>query len=300
MEIYLTEEIFSRLLSSLSFQLSKDYAKDYPILVGVGISGIEMVGRMPSIIGKQEIQTYVCDVKRRGWEINEITNFPEVRGKHLLLCYARVDTGRTLMKLAEHALKNGAADVKTMSIAVRIGAECYPNYYSFMLRNEDNLLLLLDGYPPDLMKPYPPVHYTPLLLRNIQETDRGINWLVCGVAELDEVTVEDFLNDAKDSRIKCRVFVLEGDHKIVGLAQVFLYQDSIYLACLMVDKGHQGKGYGSKLVSFLVDWCRSNGLSSIELCSLVQRVKFYESLGFEKLRDQEFEKDCVMMKRALY
>lgn len=259
-----------------------------------------MVGRLPSILGRKDVQTYVCDVQRRGKEIQKITNFPDVKGKRLLLCYVRVDTGRTLARLTEHALNKGATDVMTMSIAVRVGAECFPNYYSFMLRNEDNLFLLLDGYPPDLLRPYPPVHSTPLLLRRIQETDRNIGWLNCGTPELDKIGVEEFLKDARNYQDKCVVFVLQERDKIVGLAQIFQYRDSIYLSCLMIDKPVQGKGYGSKIMSFLIDWCRFNGLRYIELCSLVERVRFYQSLGFEKLSLPESDKDCVMMRRELY
>ena len=64
MDFYLTEETFSRLLSSLSFELKKDYGSELPVLVGVGISGIEIVGRLPEILGDQKIETAVCDVKR--------------------------------------------------------------------------------------------------------------------------------------------------------------------------------------------------------------------------------------------
>jgi GNAT superfamily N-acetyltransferase/hypoxanthine-guanine phosphoribosyltransferase len=300
LEIYLTEEIFSRLLASLSSQLAKDYAKKYPVLIGVGISGIEMVGRMPSILGRSEIETRVCDVERVRNEIKKITNFPDVAGKRVLLCYVRVDTGRTLIRLTEHALKNGATDVKTMSIAARAAAECFPNYYCFMLKSEDNLFLLLDGYPPDLLRPYPPVRSTPLLLRRLRESDAKVGWLKCGTPELDMLSVEDFLRDARDDKVKCNVFVLEERDKVVGLAQAFQIKEVIYLACVMIDKEFQGKKLGSKLISFLIDWGRFNGFSHIELCSLVERIRFYEGLGFEKFGPQETGESCVMMRRELY
>jgi GNAT superfamily N-acetyltransferase/hypoxanthine-guanine phosphoribosyltransferase len=300
LELYLSEEIFSKLLSSLSAQLKKDYVTEYPMLVGVGISGIEMVARMPSILDKNELQTYACDVQRVGDEIREITNFPNVKEKDVLLCYVRVDTGRTLIRLTEHALKSGARTVRTMSIAVRSSTECFPNYFSFMLKNEDNLFLLLEGYPPDLLRPYPPVRTTPHLLRRLSESDASLKWLTCGEPELDKLTVHDFLDHTKEGRVPCVVFILQTRDTIIGLAEVYQVKDMIYLACLMVDEKFHGKKLGSKLVSFLIDWGRFTGFLSLQLCSLVPRVGFYESLGFKRVDPQELDEGCVMMSRELY
>ena len=57
MDNYLTEEIFSRLLSSLAKEIESYYKSDYPVLIGVGISGIEMVGRLPEILKNRNIET---------------------------------------------------------------------------------------------------------------------------------------------------------------------------------------------------------------------------------------------------
>lgn len=283
MEIYLTEEIFDRLLNSLAVELKKQYEKDFPVFIGVGISGIEVVGRLPSVIKEAELEIFACDVKRgRKGKIEEIINFPndKIKGKNVLITYMRADTGQTFEALFKHAIQAGAKDVKTMSIAVREGTMCFPNWFCFSMGIKDNLYLLLDGYPPDLDSSYPPIITTPdPLLRRLKSEDATREWFECGDKRIDKFKCGEYLYFMKLTK-KANVYVLDDGKEILGVIHFSLRPDSVFLETLAIRKSAQGRGLGSKTVTFLIQLCKSLGISLIYLDAFRKRESFYKALGF--------------------
>ena len=123
-------------MNSVAHEMREYYGNNFPVLIGVGISGVEIVGRMPEILGDSSVETYVCDVVRRGDAIEKVIDFPveKVKGKRVLIAYVRVDTGKTLQAISSLAIESGATEVKTLSIAVRSGASCFPHFFCFIIK----------------------------------------------------------------------------------------------------------------------------------------------------------------------
>lgn len=288
MELFITEEIFNFLLKSLAKDLLNYYGKDLPVLIGVGISGIEIVGRLPEFLGAPNIEIFVCDVERMKGKLKAI-NFPseEIKGKKVLITYARVDTGKTLSFLSEMAMRSGALDVKTLSIAVRESALYFPNFFCFIIKDEDNMYLLLDGYPPDITLPYPAVASFPYaLIHELTPEDAHKEWFKCGDERIDKIGVGEYLYYKKLSK-QCRIFVIDDGKRILGILHFSKRKDRVWIDTVAVSRDIQGQGVGSKLIAFFIDWCRFNGIRWIYLDAFYEREIFYTKLKFTKV--QEFE-----------
>ncbi|MCW3983702.1 MAG: GNAT family N-acetyltransferase [Candidatus Bathyarchaeota archaeon] len=287
MDVYLTEDIFSRLLKSLAFELRQYYGKNLPVLIGVGISGVEIIGRLPEILEDEAIETYTCDVVRKG-DALEVTNFPgdKIKDKKVLITYVRVDTGKTLRIVANAALAAGATDVKTMSIAARNTAICFPHFFSTIIHEEDNYFLLLEGYPPDIEWAYPPVLMPPGdFLRELNYNDCKKRWPKCGDPRIDKSEIGEYLYFLKISK-KGKVFVVEdGDKLLAVLHFIHLNPKTVKVETLAVDKEVQGKGIGKQLLLFFIDYCKFNGVSSICLDAFKEREAFYANVGFRKIKE---------------
>jgi GNAT superfamily N-acetyltransferase/hypoxanthine-guanine phosphoribosyltransferase len=302
MEIFITEEIFKRILNSLAKELRNHYGTHLPVLIGVGISGVEIVGRLPEFLGAPDIETLVCDVERRKGKIKAI-NFPskEIKGKKVLVTYARVDTGETLSVLSKMALQSGAVEVKTLSIAVRERALYFPNFFSFMIKDEDNMYLLLDDYPPDIQLPYPTVVSFPnAFIHELNPGDAYKEWFKCGDERIDKIGVGEYLYYKKLSK-QCRIFVIDDGKRIIGILHFSTRKNQIWIDTIAVSKDVQGQGYGSKLINFFIDWCKFNSVQWIYLDAFRERETFYKKLNFSKV--QEFEipsygRFCRMKRRV--
>jgi GNAT superfamily N-acetyltransferase/hypoxanthine-guanine phosphoribosyltransferase len=290
LEIYLTEQIFDSLLNSLAVELKQHYGKELPVLIGVGISGIEIVGRLPSFLNAPKTEFYVCDVKRGQYgKIEEIVDFPskEIKEKNVLIAYMRADTGKTIEKLYKHAYKVGAKDVKTMSIAVREKAQCFPNFFCFTMGIKDNLYLLIEGYPPDLDSSYPPIIIGPdPLLRMLKSDDATREWFECGDKRIDKFQCGEYLYFMKLSK-RAKVYVLDDGKEILGVIHFSVRADSVFVETLAIRKSAQGRGLGSKTITFLIQLCKSIGISLIFLDAFREREGFYEALGF--IAEKRFE-----------
>lgn len=286
MNFYLSSDTFDKLLKSLSVEVNHYYENDPPLFLGVGISGAEIVGRLPYFSDYTNPEISVCDVQREKDKI-EIIKFPEdVRDKRILICYIRVDTGKTLEKLYKHALNLGAKDVATLSLVVRKGATVFPNFYSFVIGDNDNTFFLLEDYPPDLPPPYPPVNRLPKgIFRLLREDDIDKEWLFCKEPRIDKFSPADFLHQgALDYRY--RTYIIDNGEKIVGLLHVFDKSvDEVYIQYLAIDDSEKKKGYGSMLLDFMLEFCKFNNKKFISLNAFKEREDFYLNNGFEKMKE---------------
>ena len=106
MPIYVCDEVFNRMITSLSDSVKAAYstpggAAQYPIFIGAGDSGNAIGSRIVATIRQTEdaeIVFYPLDVGRKGEELSSIN--PEVlKGRSVLICDSIVNTGKTLSRL---------------------------------------------------------------------------------------------------------------------------------------------------------------------------------------------------------
>lgn len=79
--------------------------------------------------------------------------------------------------------------------------------------------------------------------------------------------------------------IAKHDGVTVGCARVILSDHDAHIGRLAVKKSYRGRGFGSLICHFAVDYCIKNGCNNIWLNSQLHAVKFYERLGFQKQGD---------------
>jgi len=81
-------------------------------------------------------------------------------------------------------------------------------------------------------------------------------------------------------------FVLFADQERVGVATTVSFGKKGWFGNLIVVEKHQGKGAGSLLVKHSINYLRTKGVKTIGLYAYINKVDFYQRLGFEY--DSEF------------
>ncbi|MCZ7383243.1 MAG: GNAT family N-acetyltransferase [Candidatus Methanoperedens sp.] len=305
MDSYIDETVFSKLLHSLSVEIKKYYPDKPPILVGVGMSGLEVVGRLQEYFDP-EIDPLVCDVKvNENNEVIEVMGFPEseVKGKDILICYTRVDTGGRLEKIGKKAIKAGVNSFKTLSVVVRENARIFPNFYSFMVRDNDNPIFLLDNFPSTLPNPFPQVNLTCLngFIRKFTEVDLESNWFKSGEDCIDKFLPDDYYYQMITNN-NTRIYVIDNGEKIIGIVQITAKDETEWcIDVLAIDVNEQKKGYGPCLLNFVTDLCRFNGVKYINLYALERRVPFYEKKFFKIIKKIKLSRsNLIEMRRKVF
>lgn len=85
-------------------------------------------------------------------------------------------------------------------------------------------------------------------------------------------------------------FVLLSDSERAGIATTISYGTIGWFGNLVVDERHRGKGAGSLLVKHSLDYLVKNGVKTVGLYAYVDRIPFYERLGFK------LDSDFVVLK----
>lgn len=99
-----------------------------------------------------------------------------------------------------------------------------------------------------------------------------------------ELTEADFAFMAELEPEGC--FVLLEDSKKIGLATTISYGSLGWFGNLIVLESRRGKGAGSLLVNHSVKYLFDKGVKAVGLYAYVERIHFYERLGFKL--DSEF------------
>lgn len=106
--------------------------------------------------------------------------------------------------------------------------------------------------------------------------------------------IEEFSNIIKKyllSEPTKKIIVAEYDNKIVGIASMMLLSrlnrksHELYIAELIVQKDHQNKGVGKKIMESCIDFAKQHKCHRIRLESGNHRIdshQFYKKLGFEQ------------------
>lgn len=103
-------------------------------------------------------------------------------------------------------------------------------------------------------------------------------------------SMEDVMLDIYDDNHN-RVFVVEVNGRIVGTAQVIIYENLIrtpkrkaIVDSVIVDESMRGLNLGKQLLTHLIDYCKSLHVGKISLVSSYRRYvaySFYRSMGFK-------------------
>jgi len=125
----------------------------------------------------------------------------------------------------------------------------------------------------------------------------------------DELEVINLINKAFDKKYSnigksnnIDSFVVEEDNKIIGYMDI-TYNDDIIsnkkyavFNYICIDSDYSGKGFGRDLVNYGINVCIEKNINYIRLTSRNKRIKaikLYESVGFEKVDTNVFERVIV-------
>jgi glucosamine-phosphate N-acetyltransferase len=133
-------------------------------------------------------------------------------------------------------------------------------------------------------------------IRTVQSDDLK-NGLIELLGELSTVDLEFgqsrlsvYDKRAKDQNLTTWVVADYNDSiekKVIGTISLFILQKFTHrggkvglIEDLVVNRDYRGKGIGSLLVKFAVDWAKSNGCYKVILNSSEENANFYSKLGF--------------------
>jgi hypoxanthine phosphoribosyltransferase len=265
------------MLHSLASRIKEQYRTGLPSLLGFGVSGAELADRFLRVLEDENVQSFHCNVSRKGGKIENVFDFPskEKMGEKLLICDTIVDTGKTMEAVTRHAWKNGIKDVKTLSIAVRNGSEMIPNFYALMVDKHDYI------YFPTLNE-YPTTTLPRGLLRRVKQDDLNKK-LKFGKLELDQVPLSHYIDFSSKGYL---TYLIEDDETICAILHFYPCEEDVEVEILAVSEFMKNRGYGPILVHFLVNWCRFNGKQYIRFPTQQESVNFYVKNGFEKIDEK--------------
>ena len=93
-----------------------------------------------------------------------------------------------------------------------------------------------------------------------------------------------------------KVYVIEENSEIIGTGKILIEHKFIHnlskcghIEDVVIDEKCRGKGYGKKLINFLLEKGNEEGCYKIILCSSLKNRSFYKKCGFK-------EKDIEMCK----
>ena len=83
-------------------------------------------------------------------------------------------------------------------------------------------------------------------------------------------------------------FIAYLNKKPVGCARI-RYNNYAKLERIAITKECRGKGFGTKLTEYLIDYCHEKNIFDIRLNSQLYVADFYEKIGFKKVGELFFE-----------
>jgi GNAT superfamily N-acetyltransferase len=277
MPIYVCDEVFNRMITSLSDSVKAAYstpggAAQYPIFIGAGDSGNAIGSRIVATIRQTEdaeIVFYPLDVGRKGEELSAIN--PEVlKGRSVLICDSIVNTGKTLSRLKKRFQQLGVKEVRTLTIFLRRGATFVPNFWVSDINKDEVVFFGIDRYPINT--------YNKGNVRKLGRSHCGLE-MDCGKQFIHSVIDDYYFRQCVDPTY-CG-YVLEDGDSIVGLLFFkHIGQHQIYLEALGVSSTVQRSGYGSTLVKFFDDYCGMNGITNVKLHAHESAVDFWDDTEF--------------------
>ena len=102
-------------------------------------------------------------------------------------------------------------------------------------------------------------------------------------------SIDDIIRSLDEEGVKKRAswthfYVIEEDNEIVACGAIGPYWDSLTessLFSIFVDEGHQGKGYGRKIIEILEKDEYFTRAKRIEIPAAMSAIPFYKKMGYE-------------------
>lgn len=101
-----------------------------------------------------------------------------------------------------------------------------------------------------------------------------------------QITEEGSLFDEIISDDNIAVFLLEDDDIIIGFATLYQYpklsDKRAFVSELMISAPYQSKGYGSKFLDYIKNYCKVKGVTTLKISSGLENERahqFYEKNG---------------------
>jgi predicted GNAT family N-acyltransferase len=95
--------------------------------------------------------------------------------------------------------------------------------------------------------------------------------------------------DGKDEKL--RHYVLYIDNNLVGTGRINPKKDSIKIERVCVLKEYRGRGYGKKIINFILEDVKNNfkDFKKVILSSQLSAIDFYKNLGFKTYGEKFLE-----------
>lgn len=92
-------------------------------------------------------------------------------------------------------------------------------------------------------------------------------------------------------------YIIKSGEKVIGFAQISLSEKELYQINILPK--FQNRGFGKHFYyNFVEELFKSHGISQIGLNATLNAVKFYESLGFKKVKNISFKLDKESVEMA--
>lgn len=79
----------------------------------------------------------------------------------------------------------------------------------------------------------------------------------------------------------CYTIKLVENNKIIGIGTAIFYENTSWIAHLIVNQKYRNNGYGTKILDYLCDYCRKNGYKKILLFATDMGYPLYIKYGFK-------------------
>ena len=95
-----------------------------------------------------------------------------------------------------------------------------------------------------------------------------------------------------------RLYVYEVDGEVVGVMDIIIEKDSVYISLLAVKKEYRNRGIGSKFLKFAEGLAKKYGKEYITTHPEIRAIDYYLKKGFEFIEKYENGKiEYLMIKR---
>lgn len=78
-------------------------------------------------------------------------------------------------------------------------------------------------------------------------------------------------------------FGLYDNNKLISVVSLFIDGTEAQFRKFATDKNYQGKGYGSKLLNFILTYAKEQGVLKIWCNARISAIKFYSKHGFAEI-----------------
>lgn len=100
----------------------------------------------------------------------------------------------------------------------------------------------------------------------------------------------DFENIKLESDNKALHLALLKDQKVTSVVSLFIHEKSLQFRKFATLQEHQGKGYGSLLLQYIIDFARAEGFKLLWCNARTSATSFYKRFGFKET-ETTFSKD---------